>query len=196
MLKETAAELIRMKEYDFAVRQRLLDEGKLYEGYCPEMEQVHLKHSCRLEEIIAGIGYPTIGKVGKEASEAAWFLIQHAISRPEFMKNMLKLLKALPPEEIDRKNLICLEDRIRMYEGKPQLYGTQFDWDDNGRLSPVEYDDLQKVNERRKSAGMPSLEEATEQFRREQDYFPDRAFIERHRKQYRDWLAKTGWRIG
>jgi hypothetical protein len=30
-----------------------------------------------------------------------------------------------------------LEDRIRAFEGRPQRYGTQFDWDANGEPSPV-----------------------------------------------------------
>ncbi len=191
---KTAEELIRMKQHDLNVRQRLLDEGKLYDGYAPEMEQVHLEHSRRLEQIIQETGYPTIAKVGKEASDAAWFLIQHSISRPDFMKRMLALLKTLSPEEIASRNLLYLEDRIRMYEGKPQLCGTQFEWDDEGRLTPAPFDDLLKVNERRKKAGMPSLEEQTEQFRREQDFFPDPDFLKRHREKYRKWLIDTGWR--
>ena len=192
--KAVAEELLRMKQHDLEVRQRLLDEGKLYNGYSPEMERVHLEHSHRLEEIIAETGYPTICRVGREASNAAWFLIQHSISRPDFMRRMLTLLKKLPPEEMDPRNLLYLEDRIRMYEGKPQLCGTQFEWDDNGRLTPAPYDDLQKVNERRKKAGMPSLEEQTEQFRREQDFFPDPDFLKRHRENYQKWLIDAGWR--
>ena len=192
--KAVAEELIRMKQHDLEVRQRLLEEGKLYDGYSPEMERIHLEHSRRLEKMIAETGYPTIRKVGREASEAAWFLIQHSISRPDFMRRMLVLLKKLPPDEIDPRNPLYLEDRIRMYEGKPQLCGTQFEWDDNGRLSPVPYDDLRKVNERRKKAGMRSLEEQTEQFRRDQDFFPDPVFLQHHRAKYRKWLIETGWR--
>ena len=191
-----AAELIRMKQHDLEVRRRLLAEGKLFDGYAPEMERVHLEQSRRLEEIIEETGYPVIGKVGKEASNAAWLLIQHAISRPDFMKRMLALLKSLPPGEVDARNLAFLEDRIRMYEGKPQLYGTQFDWDENGRLAPVLCDDPGRVNQRRKKLGMPSLEEQTDRFRKEQDFFPDRAFLEQHRKKYRSWLIETGWRTG
>ena len=167
-----AEELIRMKQHDLEVRQRLLDAGKLQEGYAPEMEAVHLRHSRRLEEILAETGYPSIRKVGREASEAAWFLIQHSISRPDFMRRMLALLRSLPPEEIDAKQTACLEDRIRMYEGKKQLYGTQFDWDEEGRLSPVPCDDLRRVAERREKLGFPPLEQQIDRMRREQTFFP------------------------
>ncbi len=189
-----AEELIRMKQHDLEVRQRLLDAGKLQEGYAPEMEAVHLRHSRRLEEILAETGYPSIRKVGREASEAAWFLIQHSISRPDFMRRMLALLRSLPPEEIDAKQTACLEDRIRMYEGKKQLYGTQFDWDEEGRLSPVPCDDLRRVAERREKLGFPPLEQQIDRMRREQTFFPDRQWLRRHHARALAWLEKTGWR--
>lgn len=44
---------------------------------------------------------------------------------------------------------------------KQQLYGTQFDWDHNGELNPNPFDDLVKVNQRRKSLGLNTLEEQT-----------------------------------
>ena len=193
--RETVVErLLALRDRDAETRERLLKEGRLFEGYCPEMEQVHLENSAELERIIAEYGYPSISKVGKEAADAAWLVIQHAISRPEFMRRMLKVLQALPEGEIDPRNLARLEDRIRMYEGLPQRYGTQFDWDDEGKLSPVPHDPVAEVDRRRRELGMESLAEATEHFRKTQEFTPDPAFLERHRQGYREWLFRTGWR--
>lgn len=69
---------------------------------------------------------------------------------------------AVSENKADPKNLAYLTDRIAVFESKPQLYGTQFDWDENGNLSPNLFDDLIKVNERRKSIGLNTLEEQTE----------------------------------
>ena len=50
-----------------------------------EMKELHNKNAKILNEIIA-IDYPTIDKVGKEANEATWLVIQHSIEQPDFMK--------------------------------------------------------------------------------------------------------------
>ena len=148
-----AEELVRRREHDFSVRERLLEAGRLNDGYDPEMEAVHLGNAAWLEAVVEKYGYPTIGRVGADASNAAWLIIQHAISRPAFLRRMLAVLRSLPEHEADPKNAAYLEDRIRMYEGKPQRYGTQFDRDDDGLLSPVPCDDPALVDRRRAALG-------------------------------------------
>jgi hypothetical protein len=64
-----------------------------------------------LNKIIDEIGYPTIEKVGKEASEAAWLVIQHAIGQPHFMKKCVKLLKNAANQDISKSKKSCLPDR-------------------------------------------------------------------------------------
>lgn len=130
------------------------------------LENLHEQNAKVLEGIIDEIGYPTIDKVGKEASEAAWLVIQHAIGQPAFMKRCRELLEiAVRENKADPIDLAYLADRIAVFEGKPQLYGTQFDWDENGVLSPNNFDGLAKVNERRRSIGLNLLEDQTEAMR-------------------------------
>lgn len=134
MNKLIAEELIEMARHDLQVREELLKAGKLSPGYHPDMEHVHLQNAARLEEIIDSIGYPTRSKVGKEASEAAWLIVQHAISKPSLMLNCYALLTEIP-EDVNPQNLAYLYDRICYFEGRPQKYGTQFD---HRGLYPVE----------------------------------------------------------
>lgn len=195
---ETAAlfaeKLIRMRENDFSVRQSLLDAGELYGGYHPRMEAVHRENAGALREIIDRIGYPTIEKVGADASDAAWLIVQHAIGEPDFMRKIYGILQSLPEGAVDPKDIAFLEDRIHMYEGKPQRYGTQFDFDDSGILSPVAFDDLNAVNRRRAALGMNSLEERTDEIRREQNSTPSPDELKEQRAACHEWLVKTGWR--
>jgi len=127
-------ELIEMARHDPEVREQLLNEGTQSLGYNPDMERVHRKNAARLEEIIDAIGYPTISKVGKAASEAAWLIVQHAISEPALMRRYYVLLSQVP-EGINPQNLAFLHDRICYFEGRPQRYGTQFD---DREMYPVE----------------------------------------------------------
>nr|WP_229029224.1 hypothetical protein [Flavobacterium sp. SLB02] len=78
------------------------------------------------------------------------------------MKKCAKELEiAVNQNKADAKNLAYLLDRIAVLEDKPQLYGTQFDWNENGILSPNKFDNIIKVNQRRKSIGLNTLEQQT-----------------------------------
>lgn len=194
--KSIAERIFELRDADLELRDRLVQNGQLAEGYNEEMENLHNINAEILNDIINTIGYPTIDKVGKEASEAAWLVIQHSIGKPAFMKNCAQLLEnAVKEHQADPIHLAYLRDRIAVSEGKPQLYGTQFDWDENGKLSPNPFDDIAKVNQRRKLAGLNTLEEQTVIIRQQ-------AKDENHRKpkdmknrkmEIDKWRKKTGW---
>ena len=56
MEKQVAHELIQLAQHDLAIRERLLAEHKLSDGYNSEMEAVHRANAARLREIILLIG--------------------------------------------------------------------------------------------------------------------------------------------
>jgi hypothetical protein len=144
--KDIAEIIIELKNADLALRDKLVQSRRLSEGYNEEMEAIHNKNAKILNDIIDTIGYPTIYKVGKEANEATWLVIQHSIGQPEFMKKCVTLLEiAVSENKADPINLAYLTDRIAVFEGKHQLHGTQFDWDENGELSPNLFDNLYQL---------------------------------------------------
>jgi len=194
--KSIAELIIELKNADLTLRDKLVQSGLLSEGYNEEMMELHTKNAEILNGILDTIGYPTIDKVGIEASEAAWLIIQHAIGQPTFMKKCVELLEiAVSENEADPKNLAYLTDRIAAFEEKPQLYGTQFDWDENGELSPNLFDDLSKVNERRKSIGLNTLEEQTDILRcqaKQENQSPPKDF-EKRKQEIEHWKKNVGW---
>lgn len=194
--KNIAERIIALKKADLEFRDSLIRKGQLEKGYNKEMAYIHNKNAHELDEIIDTIGYPTIDKVGKEASEAAWLIIQHAIEQPNFLRKCLKLLEnAVSENKANPINLAYLTDRIAVSENKPQLYGTQFDWDKNGELSPNLFDDLIKVNERRKSIGLNTLEEQTELIRKRakiENQLPPTDYNKR-KQEIEEWKKKVGW---
>ena len=194
--KAFAKEIIELKIADLKLRDELVRSGQLFEGYNEEMESLHNKNAEALNEIIEQIGYPTISKIGAEANEAAWLVIQHSIGKPEFMKKCAALLeKAVTDEQADAKHLAYLTDRIAVLEGKPQLYGTQFDWDANGKLSASPLDDFEKVNQRRKTLGLNSLAEQTTKIRKQAAAENEKPPVDlKVRKEEFDlWRKKVGW---
>lgn len=194
--KSIAERIIDLENADLELRDRLVRNGQLGEGYNEEMEKLHNRNAKILNDIIDTIGYPTIDKVGKEASEAAWLVIQHSIGQPDFMKRCRELLEnAVSENNADPRNLAYLTDRIAVFEGKLQLYGTQFDWNKNGELSPDPFDDLAKVNQRRKLIGLNTLEEQTEiirqQAKNENQISP--IDFEKRKRKSDGWRKTMGW---
>lgn len=194
--KQTATHIIALKNADLALREELIAKHALGNGYNPEMANLHNQNAEKLAEIIDQIGYPTIDKVGKDANEAAWLIIQHAIERPDFMKKCAALLaEAVAENTASQTNLAYLTDRIAVFENKPQLYGTQFDWDENGILSPNVFDDLTKVNERRESIGLNTLEAQTAILRKQvahENQTPPADF-EQRKTEMELWKKNVGW---
>ncbi len=194
--KSIAKTIIDLKDKDLELRQTLLENGQLGEGYNEEMEKLHNSNAAILSNIIDKIGYPTIDKVGKKANDAAWLVIQHSISQPELMRKALRLLK----KEVDENktspiHLAYLSDRIAVFEGRYQLYGTQFDWDESGQLSPNPFEDIDKVNQRRKSIQLNTLEEQIEMMRKQAEIeheVPPKNFAQR-KSDFDKWRKKVGW---
>jgi hypothetical protein len=106
-------ELLAMKEHDLRVRERLAEDGSLFKGYHPEMEEVHRRNAARLLEIIGELGWPGLGLVGEDGAEAAWLVAQHAISEPTFQRRCLALLQAAAEAaEAPAYQAAYLEDRF------------------------------------------------------------------------------------
>lgn len=194
--KSMGETLVQLKNKDLALRDALIQAKQLSEGYHPAMQALHQENAAILDSIIDQIGYPSLEKVGKEASEAAWLIIQHAIGLPEFMKKCRQLLEdAVQKKEATPQSLAYLTDRIAVLEGNPQLYGTQFDWDKNGTLTPCPFDDAAKVNQRRKSIGLNTLEAQTKLINaqaKQENQSPPTDF-EQRKKALEDWRKKVGW---
>ena len=193
---DIAKEIMELKNADLDFRDRLIKKKQLGQGYNEEMAILHNRNAGILNGIIATIGYPTVDKVGKQATEAAWLIIQHSIGNPDFMKKCVKLLEvAVSENKADPKNLAYLTDRVASLEGNKQLYGTQFDWNESGELSPKPYDDLNKVNQRRKSIGLNTLEEQTDIIRKQaktENHTPPADLVKR-KKEIEKWKVSVGW---
>lgn len=189
-----ALEIISMAQEDMRVRDALAKTGALFDGYHPDMEHVHVRNAQRLDEIIHDIGWPSPARTSPETCDAAWLIVQHAISLPDFQRRMLALIEQ--SNDVPAWQAAYLADRIRVLEGRPQIYGTQFDWDDAGNLSPRPIENPEGVNERRASVGLGTIEDKTEELRQHartegQSAPADHA---KRRKDAEDWARKVGWR--
>ena len=193
-------ELVEMARLDRVTRAELAASGDLFgAGYEPRMARVHARNAERLRRAIESVGWPGADLVGPDGAEAAWLVLQHAIAEPDLLRRALPLLETAAREgRADPAHAAMLEDRIRFFEGRPQRYGTQFDWDAEGNLSPGEVEDPQRLAERRRAVGLPPLEEQMEMVRSRATAEGERPPADRqaYAKARDEWAASAGWRAG
>ncbi len=145
--KELCAELLTMLDRDQLSRRKQLDV---------DTATVDAENQKRMEEILAE-GWPTKEQVGTRASGAVWTVIQHAPLA--YQKKYFDVMKNMAEAgELHRGLVATTEDRIRISEGKKQLYGTQFHEVDGAmQIQPIE--DEEHVDERRAAVGLQPLAE-------------------------------------
>jgi hypothetical protein len=196
-LQAVSAELLAMAAEDLRVREELARSGALFHGYHPRMRQTHERNAARLRALMEVHGWPGLSLVGEEAAAAAWLILQHAIGDPPLQRRGLELMReAVMNGEVSRIHVAMLEDRIRSNEGKGQRYGTQFDWDKDGLMSPLPIDDEPNVDKRRAEIGLVPLAEDVRRKRQSaaaEGERPPQKWDARQ-AEIREWLRSTGWR--
>lgn len=186
-----------MARVDLALREELARDGSLFDGYHPRMAALHQQHAVRLTAIIDVHGWPGSSRVGDEGARAAWLILQHAIGNPSLMRRGLGLLQAGATDgDVTLLELAMLEDRVRTLEGRGQRYGTQFDWDRDGQMSPLPLEDVPGVDERRRAIGLVPLAEDLRRRRAALATGPERPPVDWAARQraMEDWLREVGWR--
>jgi hypothetical protein len=154
-----------MEAYDQAVRTELAADGSLFDGYHPRMEAVHRAHAARLREIVAEHGWPGESLVGAQGAHAAWLIAQHSISEPRFMRSCRALLdEASQRGDVPRWHFALVDDRIAVFEGRAQRFGSQLREGPEG-LEPYPLADPSQVDVWRKDLGLPPLGEILEHSR-------------------------------
>ena len=146
-----AAEMKQMVDTDQTMREKS-DEDDFWD------EEVDARNTARMKEIVTEIGWPTVSKVGEEGASNAWLLVQHADHDVAFQEECLNLMKESAEGEVNRTDIAYLEDRVRVNQGRGQLYGTQFT-QENRQHIPRAIEDEENVDERRAELGMGALSE-------------------------------------
>lgn len=161
-------EILDMAKRDQEVRVRageISDENERFENG-KQMDEIDHSNTARMKEIIEEHGWPTISKVGEQASTNAWLLVQHADADPEFQAHVLEMLKQHMEEgEVSPFTVAMLTDRVAVNFGKPQVFGTQW-WpgeSGEGEMRPTE--NMDTLDERRAQYGLSPMTEYAKRMR-------------------------------
>jgi hypothetical protein len=113
----------------------------------------------RLEKIVSEKGWPKLSAVGRKASLAAFFVIQHStVEKQKLYVPMIEQLCKIG--EADWESFALMTDRIRVYEKKQQVYGSQMIYNNEKKqFQPYPIEDEKNLDKRRAAAGIMPMKE-------------------------------------
>jgi len=113
---------------DQAVRKKWLADVK-NETLARSVGAIDAANLTWLRQLISEKGFPTAAQVGYEGVHFAWILLDHADQDPKLQSALLPVLEQrFAAGELAANDLARITDRVLVAGGKPQRYGTQFDW--------------------------------------------------------------------
>lgn len=150
-------ELLQMYKTDQEVRTRL-NSGPEHERpeITKQMEELDVRLTASLKQIVAAKGWPTIALVGADASQAAAVMLTHSPDH-EWQRMLLpRLRKLVAKEQIFGSDIAGLTDRILVSQGKRQLFGTQFK-QIGGKMAMMPVRDPKHLEQRRAQYLLPPM---------------------------------------
>jgi hypothetical protein len=127
-----------------------------------EYKKIDRENSKWSQQVFKEYGYPRISLVGKLATDGIWLMVQHADHDLPFQKKALQLMIRLQrkyPQEIRKKHIAYLTDRILYNEKKPLRFGLMYKTK-GVEVFALPIRDAKYVNQRRKEYGITTTVES------------------------------------
>lgn len=158
---ELAAELLRMGKEDQDIRKNIPKQPDA--AFIKRWQENDRVREERLAQIIAEKGWPRISQVGHRAANAAWLIAQHGTD--DFLKRCLVLMKAAAADgEITLNHLALSIDRVLTSSNQKQIYGSQFQTNQDGKTFLLPVEDFEHIEERRAGMGLEPFDEYRKNF--------------------------------
>ena len=118
-----------MYDEDQGIRKSIIDSSDVSSSngiliYINQMQVIDERNRMKIAWILEKYGWLPKSKIGEKASEAIFFVIQH--TELSFAERYFDQFKKLSLKgEANPMQCAMMEDRILMWKGKKQIYGTQ-----------------------------------------------------------------------
>jgi len=157
---ELRTELLAMEKADQEARMRCTAMAADEQAKCfVEISlTIDSRNTQRLSQLFDTHGFPSTSKVGKDGLQAFMIVLQHSPTDELRVKSLKAITKAFRDRELPPMAYANFIDRLRLHQGKKQLYGSGFDVKDGKFvMSPTE--DVRNLEKRRAKIGLPPMEE-------------------------------------
>ena len=158
-MPQLRAEIARMVALDQAVQQQINERTQagqvVVAADFARRDSVFGANLERMRVILTTYGWPGRRLVGEDGSHGAWLLLQHADRDTALQRTALELLaRAVSAGDASGRDLAYLTDRVRLAQGRLQVYGTQLDYDSRGCASPKPSENPGRLDARRAAVGL------------------------------------------
>jgi hypothetical protein len=151
---------------DQGIRKKFMEAMQAHEKIDPslygEMHRIDSSNQAWVIDKLQEYGWPEKNKVGDNAARAVFLVVQHA-ELPVIETYYPQLQALADRKEASAVHAAMMLDRMLMYQGKKQIYGTQASGqlreDGSWVIWPVE--NPESINERRKAVGFTDTVEET-----------------------------------
>lgn len=124
------------------------------------IDSVHLK---LVSQFLDKYGWRSKKEIGEIANMGLFLAIQHS-SKEEMQNFKLIVEKAYEENTIAQSDYATFIDRLQVQNDLPQIYGTQYYYDEkSSALRFYEIKDIKNVNKRRKEVELPKIERFAKQ---------------------------------
>lgn len=127
-------------------------------GFTEYDKMIEVENQRLLLNIFEQCGFPHSKNIKKESVVHAFIILLHSDYKIQ-KKYYDEVVKAIEAGDLRKSDIAYLEDKMLRALQRPQKYGTQDSYNENGNLILAPYDDFEKVNERRIEVGLPVLDE-------------------------------------
>lgn len=165
LLDSLAFEDQKWRQYSTKYKNKEISEDTI--SYAEIWQNVRLTDSLNyyyVRNIFNQFGFPNYDLVGENGSSNFWLLVQHQDSHPLFQDSILTKMKIeVDAGKASNINYAYLFDRVKINTNQLQMYGTQLKLNsDSTTYEPISVFEPENLNERRKSIGLPTIEEYIE----------------------------------
>ncbi len=134
-------------------KSNALDNEQLVKG----VDAINLREA---KDLFNNYRLPTNSKVGAENAHKFWLVVLNSNEDTEFQTQILKAMhEELEENDISTADYAFLADRIRVNQGKAQIYGTQVEYNEiTERFEPFALRKPESVDQRRVIMGLERIQ--------------------------------------
>lgn len=118
----------KYREESQRIGEKLGNESKEYQAIWDTIHKYDSINIIKVSNIIDKYGWLGISDIGEKGNKSIWLVIQHA-PLEKMIEYFPLLQESAQKGETPADMMALTQDRILMYQGKPQIYGSQLKWD-------------------------------------------------------------------
>lgn len=123
-----------------------------------ELHKIQRENGRVVKHLLKVHGYPFAHIASQKADDGAFLTVQHS-GDTKLIKNTITLLSTQNHRQDVRQKIAYLTDRLQIFQGKFQIYGTQYRTNSDGTIEFFSIKDMGAVDAMRSKAGLETLEE-------------------------------------